>query len=150
MESVAAYPYIDNEFAETLANSAAFSYKGFNYYKDMLEKLNISFVFNLDPDYNILIDRSLLEKSVLNGYNGDKDLLLKGYADNKSLMDNFDDFISTNYSFDIEEDEDNLVLIITGDLTNIKSIAITNNGKNLLIVNNVQVNKVDNILKIYI
>ena len=96
--AVAAYPYIDEAFAESLIPSSVYKYEKFNYYKDMLVKLNISIVFNIEADNDIIIFKHLLEKSVLNGYTGDKEITIKGYTNNKSETDNFDDYALNSYS----------------------------------------------------
>ena len=115
--------------------SSVYDIYGINYYKDMLEKLNITISFEL-INGDITFCQNCIRYSILNGNNENIPLDILSFIANKSEYDNFDDRTINQYNLVVSETNNNLIIKIQGNFQDINSIVIKEtNGEPL---NNVQ------------
>lgn len=145
----ASIPQVNDDYIETLKLSKVYTLDGINYLKDMLERLNITLSFQLE-NRDLIFCQSFLQKSILNGDNDNTIYVIKGYLENKSEYDNFDDYNEQTYSLNTSEIENILHLSILGDFNNTKSLVLLSDSKPLIIINNIQNHIYNNEVGIYI
>ncbi len=133
----ASMPEIDSNFVSSLKLTSVFNLNNINFYKDMLERLNLTFSFELSGE-DIVVCQNFLQNSILNGNNEDIAFTIKGYLTNKSEYDGFDDYSTQTFILSYSENSSNLILNIEGDFSSIKSLVFLDGNVPLLIINNIK------------
>lgn len=145
----AGIPQINDNFIDSLKLTNVYGLNNINYYKDMLEKLNITFSFQLESE-DVIFCQQFSQKSILNGNNDNVNYLVKGFNQKKSEYDSFEGASSQNYEVIFKEIDNNLIISIEGDFDNKESIVFLDDNKPLFILNNLQKYICENSLNICI
>lgn len=146
----AGIPQINDSFIDSLKLSNIYALNNINYYKDMLERLNITLSFQLDNE-DIIFCQQFLQDSILNGNNSNVNYIVKCFSKNKTEYDSFKDASNQTFNVTVEETNNSLVIKIDGDFSNQASVVFLDNLNNpLLIINNIDKHIYNNSLNICI
>lgn len=143
--TVATFTYGGSTNNELLLGNSLFSIDNINYIKDMVEKLNISIIFNIEGNTNLIPCTKLYELSRLMQSSDTHTLKIYGFDTKKNENDLLSDELFSG-SVTSTYDSYKISLSFTGqDYENLKSVIITTDSdEKLLIINSPNLTDVEN------